>query len=162
MAKLVSAMYKSRSRICKFYQATKRHLNHSYTVKDDEKWGGKLNRLSVFVVLLSSASHQTEVHPPPLSTLLLSRLIAVSVAYKGCHYPSLAVWLETNEQRSTLHTKQRSTTHRTLNIEMSRYPLLVVWLWMTLDINYQRAAALDLLCLWDRDVLGSWPTVPMW
>ena len=29
------------------YQATKRHLNNSYTMKDDEKWDGELNHFSV-------------------------------------------------------------------------------------------------------------------
>ena len=75
---------------------------------------------------------------------------------------SFACSVVRNEQRSILHTKQRSTTHRMLNIEMSRYPLLAVWLSMTLDNNSQRTAALDLLYLCDRDVWGSWPTVPVW
>ena len=31
------------------YQSTKRHLNNSYTVKNDEKLDGELNQLAVFL-----------------------------------------------------------------------------------------------------------------
>ena len=81
-----SAVYSDKTQHVNFqgnalYQATKRHLNNSWTVKNDEKWDGELSHLSVlgWAVLLWCPRPENNGH---------ENNIAQSKTKKGLSSPS--------------------------------------------------------------------------